>query len=231
MGEKEPFDDLTETHAKCAECLKKQELDASSTADRKDKVMRKIVVTMFLSLDGVMEGPGWQGKYWNDELAKFKYDELFASDALLIDHETYEECASSWPTKKHAQAITRAFSSLSKPSGFSERMNSLPKYVVSNTLKDAAWNNSKVIDKNVEEALSKLKTKQGKDILVVDSGRLVQPLMRGNFVDEFNLIVYPSILGKGKRLFKAGTAAKSLKLLTATPLKSGVVALKYKVEK
>jgi dihydrofolate reductase len=168
-------------------------------------IMRKIVVAEFLSLDGVMEEPAWTALYWNDEIAKFKYDELFASGAHLLGRVTYQ--------------------------GFADRMNGLPKYVVSTTLEKAGWNNSHLIKKNVTEEVSKLKQQPGQDILVAGSATLVNTLMEHDLVDEYHLLVYPVVLGSGKRLFKDIAKPVNLKLLEAKSFTTGVVLLSYAPER
>ncbi len=135
--------------------------------------MRKIVVSEYVSLDGVMEDPGgaekfehggWTNSYFNDEVEKFQYDGLFGSDALLLGRVTYEGFAAAWP-------------SLTDEQGFADRMNSLPKYVVSTTLKKVGWNNSRLIKDNVADEVSKLKRQPGQDIMIAGSARLIQTLM------------------------------------------------------
>jgi len=173
--------------------------------------MRKIVVTEFLSLDGVMEEPMWTFKYWNDEIAKFKGDETSASDALLLGRVTYEGFAAAWPESKDEGA---------------DYFNSVRKYVVSTTLDKAAWNNSMLIKDNVVEEITKLKQQDGKDIGVHGSATLVQTLMQHDLVDCYRFLVYPVVLGKGKRLFKEGATA-TLKLVETQSFSSGVVGLIY----
>jgi dihydrofolate reductase len=179
--------------------------------------MRKVVLSMFVSLDGVMEEPAWTFPYWNDEIAKFKYDELFASDALLLGRVTYQGFAAAWPSRTDEQ-------------GFADRMNSLPKFVVSTTLKNVEWNNSSLIKDNIAEEVTKLKQQPGQDILVFGSGTLVRALMQQNLIDQYHLLVYPILLGKGKRLFKGGSKA-ALKLVETKTFSSGVVALIYQPDK
>ena len=186
--------------------------------------MRKIIVSEFISLDGVFQSPGsddssfkhagWTMPYGNDEFMKFKAEELFSSGALLLGAVTYDGFAKAWPTMKGAGE-------------FGERMNSLPKYVVSTKLKEATWNNSTIISKNVVEEISKLKAMEGKDILVFGSGVLVKTLMENNLIDEIRLLVYPIILGSGKRLFQEEDIAK-LQLLEARAFKTGVVLLRHR---
>ncbi|HLV35049.1 MAG TPA: dihydrofolate reductase family protein [Spirillospora sp.] len=173
--------------------------------------MRKLVVTEFLSLDGVMEAPMWTFKYWNDEIAQFKGEETNASDALLLGRVTYEGFAAAWPNSKDEGA---------------PYFNSVRKYVVSTTLDKAEWNNSVLIKNNIVEEINRLKQQEGKDITVHGSGKLVQTLIQHNLVDCFRLLVYPVVLGKGQRLFEEGTTA-TLNLVETRSFSGGVVALIY----
>jgi dihydrofolate reductase len=177
--------------------------------------MRKLVVTEFVSLDGVMEAPMWTFKYWNDEIANFKGEETNASDALLLGRVTYEGFAAAWPESKDEGA---------------PYFNSVRKYVVTTTLDKAEWNNSHIIKGNVVEEILKLKQSAGRDITVHGSGKLVQTLMQHNLVDCYRLLVYPVVLGKGQRLFEAGTTA-TLKLVKSQAFSSGVVGLVYEPER
>jgi dihydrofolate reductase len=185
--------------------------------------MRKVVVTEYVTLDGVMEDPGggdkskygaWSFKYFNDEVAKFKFDELFASDALLLGRVTYLGFAAAWPTFKDEQ-------------GFADRMNGLPKYVVSTTLDALTWNNSRLIKGNVAEEVSRLKQEPGMDILVAGSAALVRTLMEHDLVDEYRLMVHPVVVGGGKRLFGDGAGTKALKLVDTKATSTGAVILTY----
>ena len=173
--------------------------------------MRNIVVTEFLSLDGVMEEPSWTFEYWNDEIAKFKGEESSASDALLLGRVTYQGFAAAWPDSEDEGA---------------DYFNNVRKYVVSTTLVKAEWNNSKLIKDDVVEEITKLKQLDGKDIIVHGSATLVQTLMQHDLVDSYRLLVYPLVLGKGKRLFKEGTTVK-LKLVETRSFSTGVSALIY----
>jgi len=178
----------------------------------------RIVVTEFMTLDGVMEAPNeWSFLYWTDEIAKFKLDELMTTDVQLLGRVTYEGFASAWPER-------------TDEAGFADRMNSMPKYVVSKTLKNADWNNSTIINKNVAEEISKLKEQTGSDILVAGSATLVRFLMENDLVDEFRLLTYPIVVGKGKRLFSDGQAA-SLKLIDTKTYDSGVTLLRYEPDR
>ncbi len=173
--------------------------------------MRKVVVTEFMSLDGVMEEPAWTAQYWNDDIAKFKGSEQDTSDALLLGRVTYQGFAAAWPHSKDEGA---------------DYMNNVRKYVVSTTLNTVEWNNSTLIKDNIVEEITKLKQQSGQDILVYGSATLVQTLIGHDLVDRYRLVVYPVVMGKGKRLFQEGTTA-TLKLLESQSLSSGVVALVY----
>jgi dihydrofolate reductase len=177
--------------------------------------MRKIVVTEFLSLDGVMEDPAWSFKYWNDETAKFKGEETSVSDAMLLGRVTYQGFAAAWPNSKDEGA---------------PYFNSVRKYVVSKTLDKAEWNNSIQIKDNIVEEISKLKQQDGKDITVHGSAMLAQTLIQHGLVDTIRLLVYPVVVGKGKRLFNEGTTA-TLKLVEARAFSSGVAALIYEPDR
>jgi dihydrofolate reductase len=173
--------------------------------------MNNIIVSMFVTLDGVVESPEkWSPKYWNDGIAKFKHEELFAADALLLGRVTYEVFAGSWPSRKG--------------DAFTERMNSMPKYVVSSTLGSVSWN-STLIRRDALAEIEKLR--QQKRLLVFGSVTLVQTLMQRGLVDEYRLLVYPLVLGGGKRMFKESSSAV-FKLDEAQPYDSGAVLLRYR---
>ncbi len=178
--------------------------------------MRKLVVTEFISLDGVMEGPAWTFPYWNEEIARFKGEESSASDALLLGRVTYQGFAAAWPESKDEGA---------------DYFNSVRKYVVSKTLEEPLeWNNSTLIKDDIAQEITALKQEDGKDIAVHGSATLVQTLMQHDLVDHYRLLVYPVIVGKGKRLFKEGIPA-TLKLLQLQSFSSGVVALVYEPDR
>ena len=179
--------------------------------------MRKFIVTEFLTLDGVMEEPAWTAPYWNDEIAKFKYDELFGSDTLLLGRVTYQGFAAAWPSRTDEQ-------------GFADRMNSLPKFVVSTNLQKVEWNNSRLIKENIPEEVSRLKLQSGQDILVAGSATLVNTLMEHDLIDEYHLLIYPLVLGSGKPLFKNRAKPVNLKLLETKKFVTGVVLLSYEAE-
>lgn len=185
--------------------------------------MRKLIATEYLTLDGVMEAPGdetslgdhggWSFLFSSEEHSKFKFDELFTSDVILLGRATYEIFAATWPTRT---------------GGFADRINSLPKYVVSTTLEKAEWNNSHLIKdaQYVVEEVFKLKQQPGQNILVYGSADLVHMLRQHNLIDEYRFMVYPIILGTGKRLFKDGNNT-TLKLVKSQTFSTGVVVLIY----
>lgn len=186
--------------------------------------MRKLIVSEFVTLDGIFEDPGggdktefggWSFQFWNEEAEKFKYDELFACDAFLLGRLTYEGFAAAWP-------------SMTDETGFAARMNSLPKYVVSKTLEEVQWNNSILIKENILEEVKKLKQQPGKNILIHGSGELISTLMKHNLIDEYHFMVHPIIVGGGKRLFKDNGDQELLRLVETKSFKSGVVVLVYK---
>lgn len=192
------------------------------------RCMRRIVVSEFVSLDGVMQAPGgpeedtsgsfkhggWISKFRDDQDPKYKLDELFASDALLLGRVTYEIFAGYWPK--------------ATVPGFADKMNNMPKHVVSTTLKKLDWNNSKLIKTNVGEEVKNLKQQRGKDILVYGSAKLVNTLLQHNLVDELRLMLYPIVLGSGKRLFDdKAESMKMLKLADSKIFPSGIVLLSY----
>src|SRR5215213_7694189 len=179
--------------------------------------MRKVVVSEFVSLDGVIEDPRWTFRFMSEEREDFKFDELSASDALLLGRVTYEGFAAAWPRMTESAGE------------YADMMNGYPKYVVSTTLEEPLeWNNSTLIKGNVAEEVSRLKQEPGKDILVFGSGVLVNALMRHDLIDEYRLMVFPVVLGSGKRLFGDGDDTKVLRLIETKTFGSGVAVLYYR---
>jgi dihydrofolate reductase len=186
--------------------------------------MGRIVVTEFVSLDGVMEDPGgsehskhggWTFKFnRGDDGNKFKIDETLNAEAQLLGRVTYEGFAEAWPQRTGDP--------------FSGKFNSMPKYVVSQTLKKAEWNNSTILSGNVVEEVKKLKQRLKGDILVSGSARLVQTLIANDLVDQLNLMVFPVILGSGKRLFSDTSDMKTLQLAESKTVGDGVLVLSYR---
>ena len=176
---------------------------------------RKVSATFFISLDGVIAEPQtWSFPFWNDEIAKFKDAELRQTDALLLGRTTYTAFAAAWPQR-------------TDDAGFADRFNSMTKYVVSSTLQKADWSGSKIVrPADLSKLIAELKREHGGDVMAHGSATLVQALLRDGHLDELRLLVYPVLLGQGKRLFD-GTGESTMKLASAQPFASGVVALIY----
>jgi dihydrofolate reductase len=184
--------------------------------------MRKIIVTEFITLDGVIEAPGgnetahphggWQTGYSHPEAGQYKVDELAGVSALLLGKNTYELFARYWPGQTGA--------------GFADPINQLPKYVVSRSLQKADWNNSHLL-RDVPGDVAALKNTDGGDILVYGSGTLVKTLLHHDLVDELRLMVFPLSVGGGLRLFDDDRALKKFTLKQARVLDNGVLILEY----
>jgi dihydrofolate reductase len=188
--------------------------------------MGRIVVTEFVSLDGVMEDPGgaedfeyggWSFEFSRgDEGEKFKLDETLATEALLLGRVTYEGFAKAWPERSGE---------------FADKFNNMPKYVVSSTLDDPAWSNSTVLKGDLPEAVANLKREVDGDIVVHGSAQLVQTLLDNDLVDELRLMVFPVVLGRGKRLFGETGAQKPLRLVESRTVGEGVGIQIYQPER
>jgi dihydrofolate reductase len=184
--------------------------------------MGRIVVTEFVSLDGVIEDPGGAEDFkyggWSfeiergDEGDRFKLDEALNSDALLLGRKTYEGFAAAWP---------------SRDGEFADKFNNMPKYVVSSTLKDPEWTNSTVLDGDLADEVSKLRDEVDGDIVVHGSAQLVQGLVENGLVDELRLMVFPVVLGAGKRLFGETSDKQRLRLSDSKTVGDGVQILTY----
>src|SRR5918994_5316233 len=191
------------------------------TAIHKEVQMGRIVVTEFVSLDGVMEAPGGEDfkyKGWSfdfdrgEEGNTFKFDEALEAEALLLGRVTYEGFAAAWPSREGE---------------FADKFNSMPKYVVSSTLEEPEWDNSTVLKGDVAEEVAKLRQEQDGDIVVHGSPQLVQTLVEHGLVDELRLMVFPVVLGSGKRLFGETSDKKTLKLVDSKVVGDGVAILIY----
>lgn len=172
----------------------------------------KLVVTEFLTLDGMFEDPAPPPGYESPEIGAFKRDELFGSDALLLGRVTYEGFARYWPTMRGT-------------SSFADRMNSLPKFVATTTLGSLEWN-AAALGEDVVAAVASLKRREGQDLLVYGSGTLAGALLRRGLVDELRLLVYPLVRGRGRRFF-SGEDRLPLTLAASRTLGAGVVLLIY----
>jgi dihydrofolate reductase len=184
--------------------------------------MGRIVVTEFVSLDGVIEAPGGGEDFrhggWTFEINRgeegdrFKLDETLSSEALLLGRRTYEGFAAAWPSRE---------------GDFADKLNTMPKYVVSSTLEDPEWNNSTVLKGDIAEEVTKLRRDQDGDIVVHGSAQLVQTLLEHDLVDELRLMVFPVVLGSGKRLFGETSDKKTLRLADSKTVGDGVSILIY----
>ncbi len=191
--------------------------------------MRKIIVTEFLTLDGVMQAPGspnedrsdgfdqggWQLAYVDDALGASVTDGLATTGALLLGRRTYDIFGAHWPNQPDEDPLAGIF-------------NGLPKYVVSKTLTEPlAWQNSTLVQGDVAAEIAKLKAEPGKDIQVIGSGELVDTLRRNDLVDEYRLMIHPIVMGNGKPLFRDASATSRLRLVESKPTSKGVLIATY----
>jgi dihydrofolate reductase len=200
--------------------------DGAAAVNEEEDQMGRIVVTEFVSLDGVMEAPGGGEDFrhagWTFEIDRgaegnqFKLDETLSSEALLLGRVTYEGFAAAWPSRE---------------GDFADKFNTMPKYVVSSTLQEPEWNNSTVLKGDVVEEVAKLRERQDGDIVVHGSARLVQTLVDHDLVDELRLMVFPVVLGSGKRLFGETSDKKPLRLVDSKMVGDGVAILIYEPAK
>jgi dihydrofolate reductase len=187
---------------------------------------RKLVVSQYVSLDGVTEDPvGMEGSGLGDWTGPFergpdgdafKMKELFDADAVLLGRVTYDAFAAVWPTVKDE-------------AGFADRINAMPKYVPSRTLAEAAWTNTTLWRGDVAEEVRKLKADGSGDVLVYGGAGLIHFLMQNDLVDEVRLMIYPAVLGRGKRLFPDGLKL-GLVLEESKQFGSGIMLLRYRTE-
>lgn len=187
--------------------------------------MGRLIVSEFISLDGVVEDPGggegtevggWSFRFPAPGGQQFKFEELQASDVQLLGRVTYEGFAAAWPAMEETAGE------------FGKRMNSMPKVVVSTTLTEATWNNTTIISGDVADAVARLKDQYDGDILVAGSATLVATLREHDLVDEYRLMVHPVVLGRGKRLFKDGAAETDLELIESRKVGPDVLLLTYR---
>jgi dihydrofolate reductase len=186
--------------------------------------MRRVVAAEYVTIDGVMQDPGgvgeierggWSNPYWNDELASYQSDQLFASDALLLGRKTFTGFAAAWPGMEKTEGE------------FAVRMNSLPKFVVSRRLKEPLEWNGTLLKGDVAEEVRKLKQQPGQNLLIYGSAKLINSLMAHNLIDVYQIMVHPIVLGTGNLLFEEGTAMTALKLTDSKTTNTGVVMLTY----
>jgi dihydrofolate reductase len=185
--------------------------------------MGRVVVTEFVSLDGVIQAPGDPDEFERGGWAQgggqagnqFKFEELMASDAQLLGRVTYEGFARAWPN-------------IEGTGEFGEKMNAMPKFVASTTLRDPEWTNTTVLDGDLAEEVGALKQRYDGDILIAGSAQLVQSLIELDLIDEMRLMVFPVVLGKGTRLFGETSERKPLELVDSRGLENGVFLLTYR---
>ncbi|MEX2459447.1 MAG: dihydrofolate reductase family protein [Actinomycetota bacterium] len=186
---------------------------------------RRLITSHFVTLDGVMQAPGhdphpdgknqWALQYARPDQQQYKIDEVFDAGAILLGRVTYEIFAAFWPTAP-------------KDEGFSDRMNSIPKYVVSRSLRDPSWQNTTVISGDVAEGIADLKRQPGGDIFLYGSAELFNELLKHDLIDEFRIMVFPVVLGSGKRLFRDARQVAHLELADSRTFESGVTVLTYR---
>lgn len=175
----------------------------------------RLVATEYLSLDGVFEEPGrWSFPFFNEEAAAFKAAELQASDALILGRRTYEGFAAAWPTMQGTGE-------------FGERMNTMPKYVVSSTLTTLDWHGAQLVEGGVEGAVRQLKSRPGADLLLSGSAQLLSALANADLVDLYRFMVHPIVLGSGARLVNDWPRQKQLTLVGTRTFTTGIVVLEY----
>jgi class 3 adenylate cyclase/dihydrofolate reductase len=192
-----------------------------------NETLMKLVVTEFMTVDGVMEAPGmeehrdgknaWALRVQDEETARFNKSQIYDADAILFGRTTYNIWAAFWPTVTGDEELAR-------------RVNEIPKYVVSATMKSADWTNSTLISADVVGEVERLKERPGGDLLVYGSADLVDELLKHDLIDEYRLLVYPVILGSGKHLFRNGIDAHHLRLVGSRTFTSGIVLLTYEPE-
>ena len=177
--------------------------------------MRKIVVGLFVSLDGVVEAPNeWHFPYWSDEMGEAVTAQTAAADTMLLGRVTYQEFAGFWPHQGSEVELA-------------DYMNNTPKLVVSTTMTTVEWQNSTLLSGDLVEEITKLKQQPGKNIGVSGSATLVRWLLRENLLDELRLLVHPIVVGRGKRLFEGMDDRLPLKLLDSRTFSTGVLFLTY----
>ena len=166
--------------------------------------MRKVIVTEFMTLDGVIHAPHeWSFGFWSDAIGAYKAEEVFASGSLLLGRVTYEGFAEAWP---------------SRAGEFADKFNGMRKYVVSSSMDDAQWSNSVVVKPDeLVDTVTKLRQEPGGDVLVNGSAQLVEALRANDLVDEYRLMVFPTVLGAGKRLFAGDGGVSTLRLVDSKP--------------
>jgi dihydrofolate reductase len=179
--------------------------------------VRKLIASFFISLDGVVEAPqNWHFPYFNDEMGAVIGESMAASDAFLLGRRTYEEWAAFWPGQDSGE------------NPMAQTMNATPKFVVSTELAEVDWQNSTLLDGDLAEAVTELKSRPGKNIAISGSATLVRSLLQHGLVDELRLLVHPIVVGSGGLLFENGMAQVPLELVHSRTFDTGVLDLTYR---
>lgn len=188
-----------------------------------ESTTRELIVTEFVSLDGVMEAPGgepgyahtgWVADSFTDELGTYKFQEQEAAELMLLGRTTYQSFYGAWPQREGPMA---------------DKINRMPKYVASTTLHELEWETATLLDNPVEDAVAELKGQDGGPILVVGSRMLAQTLLRAGLVDQLNVQIFPVMLGSGRRLYRETDVKSPLQLRSSRTLESGVLVQEYRV--
>jgi dihydrofolate reductase len=175
--------------------------------------MKKLIESTFVSLDGCVSEPQrWSPPYWDDEHASYASELLFSSDALVLGRKTYEGFAQAWPQRSGDP--------------FTDRINSMPKYVASRTLEEANWN-AQILGEDAAGEVAALKEQEGQNLLKYGTGEFSKTLLNAKLVDEYHFWLFPVVAGKGDRLFDGGLDVTHLNLVDTTRFTSGIVVLKY----
>ena len=190
--------------------------------------MRKIIVSLNITLDGFMSGPNceldWHFQSWTEEMAESLCEQLSKADTILLGRVTYDAMAKYWPSQSSNPSYPRM------DIAFAEMMNNYPKIVFSKTLTATEWNNSRSVKGNILTEITKLKQMPGNDMIIYGSGKIVSFLSRVNLIDEYVLWIHPVVLGKGRPLFKLSGQLR-LELIKTKTFRTGVVVVCYKVLK
>jgi dihydrofolate reductase len=179
----------------------------------KEKTMRTLKLAIYVALDGVVENPAWTTPFWKDELAALQAGYLFSSDALVLGRVTYEGFAAAWPSMEESTG------------DFGRKMNSMPKHVATRTLHELEWN-AAPIEGDLAAEVRRLKEQDGADLLIYGSGMLVDELTRLGLIDEYRLILFPTLVASGKKLFEHATET-AFRLVDSTTTETGVAVLTY----
>ncbi len=184
--------------------------------------MRKIIVSEGVTMDGIFDAETmgqWAAPYYSEERDELVRGIVLAADALLLGRKTYDLQAYYWPNQKADKY------------GIANHKNSMPKYVVTSTSLQSQWNNTTVLRKDVVEEIAKLKQQSGKDILIEGSATLVESLVQAGLIDEYKIMLHPTVMGSGRHFFKEGMGMTKFKLADSRPISLGVVLLSYVPEK